>query len=156
MLSYGLKDENNEARILDKDGKAIPAQQVLSLFSGDRFQHLKGNPKILITQAQLIPSTKITPNNRPKYPDKPVITSASVMIILIIDQGLAPTDFRMPNSLFLSLIVISMILLTPTTPAIMVIILTSQLTALIPVNMPCISMNSFSTLKDPKAAASSG
>ena len=60
------------------------------------------------------------PKTKPMYPAMVVIMIDSSKIKPITDDGLAPIAFRIPISLVRSFTTISMMLLTPTIPAIKV------------------------------------
>ena len=83
------------------------------------------------------------PTTRPLYPATAVMNSDSCMIIATIEAGVAPSALRRPISRVLSFTTISMMLPTPTAPAKIVPMATSQLKNLMPVNRPCTLSYSF-------------
>src|SRR5690606_23414007 len=89
-------------------------------------------PKCIM--AQLMNLIRPIPAIRPIYPAISVMVIDSCKKSLMIDLGVAPIAFLTPISLVLSFTTISMILLTPTMPAIMVPKPTIQTNMRIPSN----------------------
>jgi len=101
-------------------------------------------------------SSATTAATNPAYPATAVSTSDSCSTIPTTDAGVAPTARRRPISRVRSCTTISMMLLTPTTPAARVITPTNHTKSRIPRNSTVILRNSSSALKAPMAFSSSG